>query len=154
MALIALANRSDRVLAIDDTTGRLWYASQAGDGTLTPLIEAVVGTSKSDIDGSVIDRIDVNYATAAEVVLQPGHVGKPYEILGIFLISAGANTLTISDGTTTFTGGALTLIEGSGFILPQVDPPQYHYRTAVGAGINITLTQAVQISGNIWYREV
>jgi len=105
-------------------------------------------------DGITIKRADFDENTAtthANVITAVA--GKKISIVAMMLISHGDQTMDLLDVAASLTG-PVAMREGTGFILQRVKPPDFHYQNAaVNSAINITLTTAVQVVGNIWYYE-
>jgi hypothetical protein len=98
-------------------------------------------------------KAKIDAATSGNNTLVAAVTGKKIRVLSLFLVSAGATTVTFQSGAGgTGLTGAITTAAGTGFVLPH--NPEGWFETAEGALLNAALSAAIQVSGSLTYVEV
>ncbi len=85
-----------------------------------------------------------------------GDIGSPVSpasqaiirVYQIMLVLGGATNITFKDGSTALSGPMPMLANGS-YYLPMTGYP--HFTTSVGNDFNINSSNAVQVSGTVWF---
>ena len=96
---------------------------------------------------------------AAGVAIVPAVAGKKICLLSMFLMAAGAVTVTVFSGAANAQApkprsGAVALAANGGFVIPAPANPEHHWiETDAGEPLTILLSAEVQVSGFITYYE-
>lgn len=92
----------------------------------------------------------ININTATDHDLVAGVSGQVIKIWKLFFRANGDLTVTIKDGATALTG-AMDFAQGGSFTLPKDTDPWF--TLAANSPFRLTVAQAVQLSGRVYYTQ-
>lgn len=91
----------------------------------------------------------ITFSGSGDNSLVAGVAGQIVRLYRIFFVVSGATNLTIKDGASTSLSGAMAFGANGSLILDfQAEP---WYMTASGNALVLNSSNAVQVSGTIWY---
>ena len=94
-------------------------------------------------------RAIINFAGAGDNTVVAGIAGSPVRVYAFVFTVNGATNITFKDGANVLSGAFVLTGNGSNMVLPLSDEPVYE--TTLGNAFVINSTQAVQVSGTLWY---
>lgn len=100
---------------------------------------------------SNLSQAAVSFSASGANVIVAGVGGQTVRIFRMLLVVGAATNLTIQDTTPTNFSGAIPLAANGGLAFQFEGEP--HYISAVGKGIQINNSNAVQVSGTVWYTQ-
>ncbi|MDP3598608.1 MAG: hypothetical protein Q8S75_16605, partial [Nitrospirota bacterium] len=92
----------------------------------------------------------INVATAADHDIVAAVAGQVIKVWKLALWSNGDQTLTIKDGATAL-AGAMDFAQGGKLVLPKDADPWF--TLSVNSPFRLTITQAAQLSGRVYYTQ-
>lgn len=95
--------------------------------------------------------LPIDFALSGGNVVIPSVVGKAITVYRIFLIVGGDTNLTMQDGPSTAQSGALPMLANGTLAFDISNIPWY--QTSVGKDFVITSSNAVQVSGTIYFQQ-
>lgn len=97
--------------------------------------------------GASVQQAEISFAASGDNIIVGGLTSKSIKVLQFFLVMAGATNLTLKSGTTALSG-ALTFLTDGTFVLDYIQLP-----ITCNAADNFVInsSQAVQVSGMVWY---
>ena len=110
----------------------------------------MAGVTINTADGQWISALSINMGTASTVnavALVASQKVRAYKLL---LTAAGAQIVTIQDGSTALTG-PIQMSSANPLVLPMDGNPWF--TTSAGNALNIAMTSAVNVSGAIWFTQ-
>lgn len=134
--------RREIVVIGDPTTSANQQGVTADRGAL---VELNVATTQSTSLASI------SFAGSGDNTVVAGVALKTVRIFKMFFTVASATTITFKDTTPTSFTGAMTLNAGGSFTLDFDTEPWF--LTATAKGFVITSSNAVQVSGAVWYTQ-
>lgn len=99
---------------------------------------------------STLSADTISFALAADNVLVSGVSKKRILVYRIWFVCSGATTLTFKDGITTSLSGAFSMLANGSFVLDLSNLPWF--QTSVGKDLVLTSSNAIQVSGMIYYQ--
>lgn len=98
-----------------------------------------------------LSRIAISCNSSGANTLLAGVSLQYVRIYAIIFTVASPVNVKLGDTTVTDFTGAMTFGVGGGLLLTQQGEP--HFITAIGKGVNLNLSSAVQCSGVMWYQQ-
>lgn len=98
-------------------------------------------------------KLVIDHAVLGDNTLVAAVAGRRIVVTGCFLVCAGAVTVRFESGTGgTALTGQIQLTANDGWVLPH--NPDGHFETAINTLLNLELSGAVSVDGELTYREV
>lgn len=103
------------------------------------------------VGGVTLTPLAVSFSSSGANTIVPAVAAKTVSIYRLVLVAAGATVITLQDtaGTPNTFTGAMTLFAGGSIELDDSADP--YWTTISGNGFAVNSTNAVQVSGSVWY---
>lgn len=100
--------------------------------------------------GYQIQRAAIDAASSGDNTLVAAVSGQKIRIVSMFLIASGTVTVTLEDGAGgSALSGPIDLTSQTGFVLPESE--HGWMETSAGTLLNLSLSDAIQVSGSLTY---
>lgn len=106
----------------------------------------------ADIQADILDVV-INISTATTTTLVSAVSGKCIKVWGIWVQSAGTQTMKFQDGTPTILIPVIDFATRERLFIQQYSTPYPWFTTVAGAKLDVVTTQAVQLSGRLYYSQ-
>lgn len=97
-------------------------------------------------------EVAVDVSGAGDHIIVAGVVGKTIRVFKLFLVLGGDTMLTFKDGATEF-DGPLSMLASGAIVFDEPRPPRHWFKTSDGNDFIINLSNAVQLSGRVYYTQ-
>ena len=133
------------VIVDSGTISTITNALPAGTNVIGDVVLSAQGTTQQTT------QAPITFSASGANTLVAAVGGKTVRVWKLLLVVAGATVLTFQDTAAAAFTGAMTMTTG-GSIVEDFDT-EPNYLTTVGKGFAINSTNAVQVSGSIWYTQ-
>lgn len=107
----------------------------------------------ADTPADILDVV-INISTSTTTTLVAAVTGKRIKVWGIWVQSAGTQTMKFQDGTPTILIPVLDFAARERLVVQQQGNFSYPwFTTVIGAKLDVVTTQAVQLSGRLYYSQ-
>ena len=106
----------------------------------------------ADVPAEIVDVV-INISTGTTTTLVSAASGKRIKVWGIWVQSAGTQTMKFQDGTPTILIPVIDFAARERLFIQQNDIPYPWFTTVAGAKLDVVTTQAVQLSGRLYYSQ-
>lgn len=94
-------------------------------------------------------RAVINFAGSGDNTVVAGIAGSPVRVYAFVFTVNGATNIIFKDGANVISGAFILTGNGSSMELPLSDEPVYE--TTLGNAFVMNSSNAVQVSGSLWY---
>ena len=106
----------------------------------------------ADVPAEIVDVV-INISTGTTTTLVTAVSGKRIKVWGIWVQSAGTQTMKFQDGTPTILIPVIDFAARERLFIQQYDVPYPWFTTVAGAKLDVVTTQSVQLSGRLYYSQ-
>lgn len=136
--------------AIDDAAVVNPSAEASAVALLKGILQQFTGAA-----GITVKRAAISASTSGDNTLVAAVASKKIKVLGLVLVASDDVDVRLESGAggTALTGVISLAVDGNGFVFPMTRPGFHWIETAASALLNLELSAAVQVSGNLVYYE-
>lgn len=98
-------------------------------------------------------EVAVDLAASGDNIIVAAVAGQSVRVHKLFLVLGGDTNLTFKDGAGAEFDGPLAMKANGAIVFDESLPPRHWFKTSVGNAFIINLSNAVQLSGRVYYTQ-